>query len=67
MILTYKNRQVDLEPDISGAACDAYFVIGNYIDGSMEELGDAELDELTEMYQDKLCELSLEKWGYHRE
>lgn len=67
MKLTFNNRQVRVEVDASGAACDAYFSAGYYLDGENEDLTMSELDQLTEECQDELSEYCLELHGYWKE
>lgn len=66
MILMIKDREVEVEVDAAGAACDSYFCSGYYIDNN-QELTDRELEYLTEAYQDALAEYCLERHGYWRE
>lgn len=66
MTLTLNDKLVEVEVDASGAACDAYFASGYYVDTG-KELSDNELHQLTDECRDELAEYCLEKHGYWRE
>ena len=67
MILKYLNRTIEVEVDHSGAACDAFFCSGNFLDGKMESLTDEQLDEVTFYNADHLTEYCLEIDGFYKE
>jgi hypothetical protein len=68
MILNYKNRPVEVEVELgSHSACDSFIAAGGYLDGDMEDLTDAELDELTTLAADEICEADMGAYGYHRD
>jgi hypothetical protein len=68
MKTTYKNRPVELEIELGRhSACDSYIMAGHYTDGAMEVLNDSELEELTELMQDEICEYDIEEYGYFRD
>ncbi len=67
MKLTYKNRPVYAEVDYSGAACDSFIGAAYYEDKAMEDLTEDELEELTDIAQEKLAEYCMNHSGYWRE
>lgn len=60
------NRKVELEVELprSKDLCDLYFSSGNFIDGELEDLTEDQLDELTNLYPDALCEYGMERGCY---
>lgn len=66
MNTTYKGRKVYVEVDYSGAACDAYFGYGEWLD-TLEEMSEDDLIKMSEECQDVLAEYCLEQTGYWRE
>ena len=68
MRATYKNRPVEFEIAFGRrSACDSFIELGNYLDGSLEDLNDNELEELTDLLADEICQADIERYGYHRD
>jgi len=68
MKTTYKNRPVELEIELGRhSACDSFIASGNYTDGAQEDLSDLELEELTNLLADKICEADMNFYGYFRD
>lgn len=68
MKTTYKNRPVEVEIEFGvHSACDSFIVSGGYLDGSLEDLSDSELEELNDLLADEICEADTEKYGYYRD
>jgi hypothetical protein len=68
MKTTYKNRPVELEIELGRhSACDSFISSGNYTDGAQEDLSDTELEELTDLLSDEICESDMEFYGYFRD
>lgn len=64
----YKDRPVELEIELGRhSACDSYIMAGHYTDCAMEDLNDAELDDLNELMQDEICEADMNFYGYFRD
>lgn len=66
MTLKFNGKEVDVEIDYSGAACDAFITSGYYTD-TLEELTEDELDQLTEQATERIAEYCLEHTCYWRE
>lgn len=68
MKTTYKNRPVQFEIELGNwSACDSFICAAMYLDGNLEELTDTELNELTDLLADEICEYDMEWYGYHRD
>lgn len=68
MITTYKNRPVECEIEFGAhSACDSFIASGGYLDGDLEDLSDFELEELTNLLSDEICEADTEAHGYYRD
>jgi hypothetical protein len=68
MKTTYKNRPVELEIELGRhSACDSHISSGGYLDGDLEDLNDNELEELTDLLADEICEADMNFYGYFRD